>query len=286
MHANSGRSIGVARRAIACFLVTLCIGAQASTQEIPLVPRGGDHAHGSRIADYQTALDAILPVLSQRFALPIPPRYALVIHTERADFEAALVKDLKLQPAVARSAANFAKAAVGNRKVLVNEQAMADMPWPQRILTLAHELVHTTQLELAGHRSLVRYQWLVEGFAEWIAFHVTDALGLEDLVEARTRMTNEVRELRRGTALPELRQLDSLDDWIATRNVRGFKATYPLSFLIADFLVERHSLPRVVDYFRRFRSSGDHVAHFNAAFGEDLESFEAALERHFAKLLN
>jgi hypothetical protein len=245
----------------------------------------GKTADANKIADYPTALDAIVRVLVEKFGLPMP-RYALVIYPRREEFEAALVSELKFKPAVARTTAGFAKAAVGNRKVVVNETEMAKLSWPERVLTLAHELVHTTQLELAEHRrSLTRGQWLVEGFAEWTAFHVTDALGIEDLGKARARMTAEVREVRRGGALPRLRQLDSLEQWITTRNERGFNATYPVAFLTMDYLVERHSFSKTVEYFRRFRDSGDQAANFKATFGEDLESFQGALDRHFARLL-
>ncbi len=252
---------------------------------IPVALREGKQAVAGQITDYPTALDAILRVLVEKFSLPIPPRYTLEIHATRLDFQAALIDDLDFEPAIARTTAAFAKAAVGNRKVLVNETVMAESGWPERILTLAHELVHTTQRELANDHSLIRNQWLVEGFAEWIAFQVMDALGFEDLAKARARMTGEAREVRRAGPLPELRQLDTLELWILTRNERGFKATYPVSFLIMDYLVERHSFAAVVEYFRRFGSSEDHVANFNAAFGEDLGSFQVLLERHFAKLL-
>ncbi|MBI3372960.1 MAG: hypothetical protein HY017_14565 [Betaproteobacteria bacterium] len=71
-----------------------------------------------------------------------------------------------------RKVDEYAKAAVGNRRVMVNERAMAAWNWPERMVGLAHEIVHTSQQELAGQRSLVRYQWLVEGFAERVAYRV------------------------------------------------------------------------------------------------------------------
>ena len=67
---------------------------------------------------------------------------------------------MKLKPDVARTTATFAKAFVGNRRVMVNEPALAEWPWPERVVTLAHEIVHACQLELSGHRGLVRYQWV------------------------------------------------------------------------------------------------------------------------------
>lgn len=269
---------------ISCVLVAWCVTCRAAPQVIPVELRGETQANAAQISDYPTALDSILRVLVGRFALPIPPRYTMEVHGTREAFEAALIEHLGFRPNIARTTAGFAKAAVGNRKVLVNETVMAKSDWPERILTLAHELVHASQLELADNRPLVRNQWLVEGFAEWIAIHVTDALGFEDVATARARMTGEVREVRRGGPLPELRQMDSLEQWILTRNERGFNATYPYSFLIMDYLVERHTYPAVVDYFRRFGSSEDHVANFRAAFGEDLETFQTVLDRHFNQL--
>jgi hypothetical protein len=271
---------------IFCIAALWPMASQAAPLRIPIAGPEGSKPDSGPITDYPRAIAAIVRILDEKFALPIP-RYAMEIYPSREEFEAALVKDLKLTAAIARTTAGFAKAAVGNRKVLVNEPLMATLAWPQRVLTLAHELVHATQLELADHRrSLTSNQWLVEGFAEWVAFGVTDSLGLDDFAKARERMIADVREVRRGSTLPQLRQLDSLEQWILTRNERGFNATYPLSFLIMDFLVEQHSFPTVVAYFRRFQSSGDQVANFKAAFGEDLDSFQRGLDRHLAKLLD
>jgi hypothetical protein len=44
-----------------------------------------------------------------------------------------------------------------------------------------------------------------------------------------------------------------------------------------DLLVERHGIGVVLDYFKRFAQSDDRVANFAAAFGQEIESFEAEL---------
>jgi hypothetical protein len=44
-----------------------------------------------------------------------------------------------------------------------------------------------------------------------------------------------------------------------------------------DLLLERHGLAAVVDYFKRFASSDDRAGNFRAAFGEDPDAFETAL---------
>jgi hypothetical protein len=239
---------------------------------------------GREIADYQTAADSVVWVLTRKLQLPVP-RFTMEIYSAREEFEAALIEHLKLKPEVAHSAAGFAKAGVGNRRVLVNDSAMADQTWPERLITLSHETVHASQLELSGHRSLVRYQWLTEGFAEWIAFRVTQELGVNELQAAREGMITKVRAAARKSGPVPLAQMDSIDQWISVRKDRGFDATYPFAFLVLDFLVERHSYARVLDYFRRHRDSSDPAANFSAAFGEGLPAFQAALDRHLAKLL-
>src|SRR4051812_24364665 len=90
-------SDGAGRSTIFWVLAAVCLSCQASPQEIPIVMHAGKTADGNKIAEYPSALDAILRVL-----------------------------------------------------------------------------------------------------VEWTAFHVTDALGIEDLGKARARMTAEVREVRRG----------------------------------------------------------------------------------------
>ena len=49
------------------------------------------------------------------------------------------------------------------------------------------------------------------------------------------------------------------------------------AFLAVDFIIERHGLPAVIDYFSRFGGSADPLANFSAAFGESRAAFEAAL---------
>jgi hypothetical protein len=267
--------------AMALLLPPLCA---AAPKEIPLALIDTPAVPGREIADYATAADAIVRVLAGKLQLPVP-RFTMEIYPVREEFETALIEHLKLKPEVARITATFAKAAVGNRRVLVNESAMAALDWPERLITLSHETVHASQLELSGHRSLTRYQWLVEGFAEWIAFRVTQELGANELQASRENMITKVRAVHRKSGLVPLAQMDSLDQWISVRQDRGFDATYPFAFLVLDFLVERHSYPQVLDYFRRHRDSRDSAANFDAAFGEGLPAFQSALDRHFAKLL-
>jgi len=111
------------------------------------------------------------------------------------------------------------------------------------------------------------------------------ALGLDDLQDARRRMSGKIREARTRQGLPRLLKVAAFASWVEARKKHGFDATYSLSFLITDFLVRRHSLAATVAFSREFRHSQDPLANFRAAFGEDIDEFERALEPHLEQLL-
>ena len=125
----------------------------------------------------------------------------------------------------------------------------------------------------------------MEGSAEWMAFNVAAALRLDDLDKVRARLLEKVRALKHKDQLPRLTRVDTFDQWVEARNRYSFDGTYSLSFLVADFLVERHSFARIADYYRRFERSDDPTANFRAAFGEDVDAFERQLEIRLDQLL-
>jgi hypothetical protein len=262
-----------------------CFGARAATQEVPLQIEPGPKPPDARaIADYAGAVHAIVWVMVHRFGLPMP-RGTLEVHSTREGFERALVRKLRISPSLARSTAEFAKSAVGSNTVLVNAPAISAAGWPERTELLAHEITHAVELTLANRPALARPQWLIEGFAEWMAYAVTDALGLDNLDAVRTRVTARLREQRRAGDLPRLLRIVSLADWVDARKRYGFDRTYSLAFVATDFLIARRSLAAVTDYFRRFERVDDADANFAPAFGEDIAAFESALQRHLDALL-
>jgi hypothetical protein len=150
---------------------------------------------------------------------------------------------------------------------------------------MAHEITHLLQLTLANQPGIDGNQWLIEGFAEWLAIRVTDALAIEELSRARMRIRDKVRDVRSKGELPRLLRIDLFADWVEARRKFGYDATYSLSFLVTDFLVERHSIAAALNYFRGFQNSTDHHANFSAAFGETLDEFEIAVNSHLDRLL-
>ena len=169
-------------------LALLIFPVRARPLEIPLgLLPGTGPADSKSIASYPAAVDAILRVMVEKLRLPMP-RGKLLVYETREEFEAALIEQLKIEPGLARSTAKFAKSAVGNLNVLVNEEAIAQSSWPERIELLAHELSHSLQLALAHRTSLARPQWLIEGSAEWLAYNIATALALDDVDLDRARL--------------------------------------------------------------------------------------------------
>ena len=258
----------------------------SAPEQIPITTGGVRIQLDARgIADYRTAIAAIASVLVHELKLPVPA-YTLEIYPTREEFEAGLIKHLGLEPVLARSTASFAQAAVGGQRVLVNEVQVAKLSWPERIELLAHELVHTVQLGLSDHHSINKQQWLTEGHAEWIAYAVTEKLGLDDLSRQRTRIIAALRSAGGTGKVPGLDEMDEFSQWISTRRKYGFTATFSLSFLIVDYLMKRHSHDALLSYFRQFGTSSDYPANFHAAFGESLPDFDVALKKHLAELLD
>ena len=264
-------------------LVPTC---NAAPREIPIeLSESSSQRDPRQIADYTSAIDAIVRVLIHDFGLPVP-RHMLTLYVTREEFEAGLIEHMKLNPALARSTASFAQATVTNGRVLVNEPAVAKLTWPERIELLAHEITHTVQLELAGHRSLVRQQWLTEGFAEWMGYAITERLGLDDMSRQRARIRASLAAAGGVGSLPRLGEMNTFAQWVATRRKHGYTATFSQSFLIVECLMERHSFGAILDYFRHFRVSGNYAANFHLAFGETLEDFEVESTRCLTRLLS
>jgi hypothetical protein len=148
------------------------------------------------------------------------------------------------------------------------------MPWPAKIALLAHELGHSLQYELGGGKRGTSDQWLREGFADWLAIQMLERLDAASMVEARRVRQRELRAA--GSDAPGLGDLVTFPQWV-TAGARQGPAAYALSFLAVDFLLARHGVDPVVEYFRLFAVSSDRTGNFKKAFGEDFNRFHADL---------
>jgi hypothetical protein len=224
------------------------------------------------IYDYRTAAATVAWIFDRDLGFtPFPTTFRFYPHQEA--FEKALL-DAGYDEALARATSRTMTAVGGYRGVLLNDGKFSLLEWSERVAMLAHEMGHSLQYELGGGRRGASDQWVREGFADWLSIRVLerlDGISMQDGRRARHRDFESGR-----SRAPRLRELVTFPQWVRAGEQHG-RAMYGLSFLAVDFLLERHGVPAMLDYFRRFAASDDRAANFRAAFGEDLETFEAAL---------
>ncbi len=226
------------------------------------------------IGSYGTAAASVLAVIDRDFGFhpfPIVFQFCPDAHA----FEETLL-ETGYDNALARDTARAMQAVGGYRRVLLNEASMARHPWPARVATLAHEVGHSLQYEWGGGRRGGSDQWLREGFAEWLSMQVLDHLhGLQFDLARRRYTTILLRAAPSASRATRLEHMVTFPQWVELGQRRD-AAVYAQAFLFVDFLIARHGLPAVVDYFQRFARSGDRETNFKGAFGEDLAGFESA----------
>ena len=227
-----------------------------------------------QIDDYRTAAATIVSIVERELGLSsFPITFRFYPNTEA--FENALL-EAGYDATLARNTANTMIAVGGHRGVLLNDARLVALSWDQRVALLAHEFGHSVQYELGGGRRGTSDQWLREGFAEWLSIRVLEQLERTvSLTAIRRGRQSELRAAGRSN-LPRLSDLVTFPQWVNAGKRHG-ATMYPMSFLAVDFLLERHGIPAVLGYFKRFALSEDRAGNFRAAFGEEIESFEAAL---------
>lgn len=264
----------VGRVAVAAALVTSAC-ASSATPQLVAVPQQGLRPVGrlDQIFDYRTAAATVTSVVYRDLgfaSFPVTFRF----YPDRRAFEGALLES-GYDLALARTTAKTMAAVGGHRAVLVNHASLSAMSWPDRVALLAHELGHSLQYEMGGGRRGASDQWLREGFADWLSIRVVEKLGDPLMAGIRRERQRELRAIGRSKA-PRLDQLVTFPQWVQVGERHG-AAAYALAFIAVDLILERHGVSAVVDYFKRFATSEDRAGNFRAAFGEDLESFQAAV---------
>ncbi|HZF04921.1 MAG TPA: hypothetical protein VE932_11390, partial [Patescibacteria group bacterium] len=164
--------------------------------------------------------------------------------------------------------------------LLHHESAVGSAEW---VRLVAHELAHVSQIELAEGEGRAE-QWLAEGMAEWVAFRVLERLRLDTVVRRRLIAIEAVRD--HGPVVARRLDLASLGTprGFTVRHLReGSQPTYQLAYLLADYLIARAGLDRVVGYFRSLATRADRRGNFAAAFGQSLDDFEREALAHLAK---
>jgi hypothetical protein len=275
------------RRALVVLALGLVLGGCAGGRTVvPVtmepaslpIPRS---AHEFRT--HEQAVRGIAAILVRDLRIPVPPRVTVYVYSSRRIFEDGLVQDGQVSRLRAAELSDFA-AGIGKRRQLLlhHDGAVSGADW---LRLLAHELTHVSQIEMAQAEGRAE-QWLAEGMAEWVAFHVLERLHLDTLVRRREVA---VRGVRHHPALREGRldlQTLGTPGGFTNRHLRdGSQATYQMVFLLADHLIQRDGFDRVVDYFHAFRTRSDRRANFEDAFGQSLADFEQEALAHLATIV-
>jgi hypothetical protein len=201
---------------------------------------------------------------------------------EKERFQATKTENIAL---AARQRATTAVAVGMYKRVLVNELILVRYSWPERIRVLAHELTHTVEKNLVDGQLMSADLWLVEGFAEWVAYKVLDALDIESFAQGRKQAIDVTVKARQYQTFPSLTQLVTGTEWLTWARTLGREATYGQALLAVDFLIEQKSLSAVVEYFRLFGKLNNRERNFVTAFGEPVSAFEEEFSQHLQVLL-
>lgn len=267
--------------------ISLTIGAVALSCAAPLEPRivtvpqadVRPARHISDISDYDLAATTIARLVEQEVGIGQIPVAFRFFPTPQA-FEAVLLQ-AGYDAQLARETAQEMRAVAGHRAVLLNESKLVTLSWPDRVALLAHEFTHSLQYELGGGRRGGSDQWLREGFADWVSIRVIERLRAVRRGDLRRQRIEEFREA--GSRISPLSQMVTFRQWVAL-SARTEGSSYLQAFLAVDFLIERHGMRAIVDYFSRFARSDDRLANFRATFGEDLAAFEKVLTSRLRRL--
>jgi hypothetical protein len=215
-------------------------------------------------------LDRLVAVLHE-LRLPMPATTRVYIYGSRQAFRRGIVEDAGLSADGADELAKFAVGLARPNRVLLNGRlADSGSEW---LRLVAHELTHVAQFELAGGEGRAD-QWLAEGVAEHVAFQALERMGFGTLDRHRAVALRRARgQAAVAQSRLDLATLGSPRQFTLRHQREGSTATYHLTFLLADYLVQRHGFDKVVQYFGRLRTRSSAAA-FASTFGQTLQDFE------------
>jgi len=229
---------------------------------------------------HREAVEEVTGVMRD-LGLTLPAEVNVHVYDTRAAFRRGLLDEAYVGPDRVDEIANFAAGLARPGRVLLHSRAVRGKREWRRLI--AHELTHVAQFALAGGDGRAD-QWLTEGVAERVAFEVLERLALDSVDGRRTRAVVAARQhpgLAAGRL--DLLGLGSPREFTLRHQRDGSLATYQLSFLMADYLVNRAGLPAVFDYFHRCRTL-DRERAFASTFGQSVQEFEAEVLRYLRGL--
>lgn len=196
---------------------------------------------------------AIITVCRDDLGLPVVDPLYVLLHKDRNSHPTLFPSDVL--------------ASAAGRTIHINLQKTTGASWGALLGLLAHEYGHNLEDDLSIGK-LRGTRWFSEGFAEWIAAKVVDALGWQNyqLTVRRAKL-----ELMRDPGLvPSLSSVADGQGWHSLLNKpKGYIRTYPTAFLAVDRLIEKRGVASAIRYIK----SGD----FHSSFGETLTEYKIDL---------
>jgi hypothetical protein len=232
----------------------------------------------TQLGSHEQAIRGIAAILVSDLELPMPSAFTAYVYSGRQGFERGLVVDANVSPIRAAELSEFAVGIGKRRQLLLNDEGgtARGREWFRLI---AHELAHVSQIELAQGEGRAE-QWLAEGMAEHVAFQVLERLDAGSLdLHRRLAIVRVQRQPAFAHGRLYLNTLGSPRDFTLRHQREGSVETYHLTFLLADYLVERHGFDKVVEYFRRLKRQSSAAA-FRSAFGYSIAMFESQALAH------
>lgn len=228
---------------------------------------------------HERAVRGLSAILVRDLGLPMPANFTVYVYSGRQIFEQGLIQDAQVTPVRAAELSEFAVGIGKRRQLLLNDDA-GQAHGREWLRLIAHELAHVSQIELAGGEGRAE-QWLAEGMAEYVAFVALDRLSLDTIVNRRALAMAGIRNHAALVAARlDLETLGNPRGFTVRHLKEGSLPTYQLAFLMADYLITRDGLDRVVNYFRSFERRQDRHANFRETFGQSLDQFEQEVLGH------
>jgi hypothetical protein len=238
----------------------------------------------NELATHDRAVRGIAAILVQDLELPVPELVNVYVYHNRRSFERGLVEDANVSPSRAAELSDFAIAVGKRRQLLLNDEG-ADHQGREWLRLIAHELAHVSQIELAQGEGRAD-QWLAEGMAEWVAFTVLERLSVDSVAKRRVSARRGIKgHAALQAARLDLDTLGSPRGFTPRHRREGSLPTYQMAFLMADYLIQRDGLPRMVEYFRSFSTSLDRQQNFARTYGQSLDDFEQEILAHLRSVV-
>jgi hypothetical protein len=267
------------RRLCGLFLILLTVGASGCALHepprlLPVVdPPVFRPANPQQVTTLEEAMAAIMTVCTQDLGFPPVAPFYLHVYDD-ANAYSYYTDGL---PRLRTDKVRLTLAVPHENRLHVNMEAGGGRPWGTLLRLLAHEYGHNLEFVLMGGAKPTGH-WMREGFADWIAAKVMDALGWESYASSLSRAERELA--RYGPYLPRFEELDRTGHWLwVLERPKGRVGTHALSFLAVHKLIEKRGAATMMDYFgsKNFlRSFGLTPSDFERELMESVNALAAA----------